>query len=98
MAYLKNWTDNFLQMFFMGTSWVAVSINNIKTRASREMTSRKKYQIFSFLVGWTLPSTGMGRGEVFAISDCLVDPVMHPTIALDEFEDEWPWPTFDLLF
>ena len=23
---------------------------------------------------------------------------MHPTIALDEFEDEWPWPTFDLLF
>ena len=26
------------------------------------------------------------------------DPVMHPTIALDEFEDEWPWPTFDLLF
>ena len=28
MAYLKNWTDNFLQMFLMGTSWVAVSINN----------------------------------------------------------------------
>ena len=25
MAYLKNWTDNFFQMFFMGTSWVAVS-------------------------------------------------------------------------
>ena len=23
-------------------------------------------------MGWTLPSTGMGRGEVFAISDCLV--------------------------
>ena len=23
---------------------------------------------------------------------------MHPTIALDEFEDEWPWPTFDLFF
>ena len=44
MAYLKNWTDNYLQMFFMGTSWVAVSINN----------------------------AGMGRGEVFAISDCLV--------------------------
>ena len=40
MAYLKNWTDNFFPMFFMGTSWVAVSINNIKTRASREMTSR----------------------------------------------------------
>ena len=43
----------------MGTSWVAVSINNITTRASREMTSRKKYQHF--------------RGEVFAISDCIVD-------------------------
>ena len=22
-------------------------------------------------MGWTLPSTGMWRGEVFAISDCL---------------------------
>ena len=27
----------------MGTSWVALSIKNIKTRVSREMTSRKKY-------------------------------------------------------
>ena len=35
MAYLKNWTDNFFKMFFMGTSWVAVSINNIKTRAEK---------------------------------------------------------------
>ena len=32
----------------MGTSWVAVSINNIKTRASREMTSRKNIKIFYF--------------------------------------------------
>ena len=55
MAYLKNWTDNLFQMFFMGTSWVAVSINNIKTRASREMTSR-----FSILMGWTLPSKACG--------------------------------------
>ena len=29
MAYLKKWIDNFFQMLFMGTSWVAVSINNI---------------------------------------------------------------------
>ena len=28
MAYLKNWTDNFFQIFFMGTSCVAASINN----------------------------------------------------------------------
>ena len=48
MAYLKNWTDNFFQIFFMGTSWVAVSINNIKTRASSEMTSRNNIQIFDF--------------------------------------------------
>ena len=48
MAYLKNWTDNFFQIFFMGTSWVAVSINNIKTRASSEMTSRKNMKIFDF--------------------------------------------------
>ena len=48
MAYLKHWTDNFFQIFFMGTSWVAVSINNIKTRASSEMTSRKNIKIFDF--------------------------------------------------
>ena len=48
MAYLKNWTDNFFQIFFMGTSWVAVSIKNIKTRASSEMTSRKNIKIFDF--------------------------------------------------
>ena len=29
-------------------------------------------KLFSILMGWTLPSTGMWRGEVFAISDCLV--------------------------
>ena len=34
--------------FFMGTSWEAVSINNIKTRASREMTSRTNIKIFDF--------------------------------------------------
>ena len=48
MAYLKNWTDYFFQIFFMGTSWVAVSINNITTRASREMTSRNNIKIFYF--------------------------------------------------
>ena len=69
--YLKNWIDNFFQIFSMGTSWVAISITNIKTRASREMTSRKNIQIFYFN-GVNLPSTGMWRGEVFATSDCLV--------------------------
>ena len=43
--YLKNWTDNLSQIFFMGTSWVDLSLNNIKTRASREMTSRKHIKI-----------------------------------------------------
>ena len=33
----------FLSNIFMGTSCVALSIKNIKTRASREMTSRKKW-------------------------------------------------------
>ena len=72
MAYLKNWTDNFFQIFVMGISWVAVSINNIKTRASSEMTSRKKIFFYFILMGWTLRSTGIWRGAVFAISDCLV--------------------------
>ena len=66
MAYLKNWTDNFFQIFLIGTSWVAVSITNIKTRASREMTSRKNIKIFYVNgVNVALPSTGMaGRGLI----------------------------------
>ena len=71
MAYLKNWTDNFLQIFFMGTSWVAVSINNITTRASREMTSRKNIKFFDFN-GVNVAKHWHVAGEVFAISDCLV--------------------------
>ena len=43
-VYLKKLvTDHFFQIFCMGTSCVALSIKNIKTRASREMTSRKKW-------------------------------------------------------
>ena len=70
MAYLKNWTDNFFQIFFMGTSWVAVSINNIKNRASSEMTSRKNIKIFYF--NGVNIAKHWHVGEVFAISDCLV--------------------------
>ena len=72
MAYLKNWTDNFFQIFFMGTSWVAVSINNITTRASREMTSRKNIKIFFYFNGVNVAKHWHVAGEVFAISDCLV--------------------------
>ena len=71
MAYLKNWTDNFFQIFVMGTSWVAVSINNITTRASREMTSRKNIKMFDFN-GMNVAKHWHVAGEVFAISDCLV--------------------------
>ena len=35
-----------------------------------------KISKFSILIGWTLPITGMWRGEVFAISDCLVVVVL----------------------
>ena len=76
MAYLKNWTDNFFQIFFMGTSWVAVSINNITTRASREMTSRKHIKIFYFN-GVNVAKHWYVAGEVFAISDCLVFIVLR---------------------
>ena len=72
MAYLKNWTDNFFQMFFMVTSWVAVSTNNIKTRANREMTSQKNIKIFYFN-GVNVAKHWHVAGEVFAISDCLVN-------------------------
>ena len=71
MAYLKNWTHNFFQILFMGTSWVAVSINNITTRASREMTSRNNDKIFDFN-GVNVAKHWHVAGEVFAISDCLV--------------------------
>ena len=70
MAYLKNWTDNFFQMFVIGTSCVAVSINNIKTQASREMTSRKNIKIVYFngvnvAKHWHVAGRGI-------CSDCLV--------------------------
>ena len=67
--HLKNWTDNFFQIFVMGTSWVALSINNIKTRACREMT--KNIEIFYFN-GKNVAKHWHVAGEVFAISDCLV--------------------------
>ena len=76
MAYLKNWTDNLFQIFFMRTSWVAVSINNKTTRASREMTSRKNIKIFYFN-GVNVAKHWYVAGEVFAISDCLVEHEMH---------------------
>ena len=52
----------------MGTSWVAVSINNITTRASREMTSRKNMFDFN---GVNVAKHWHVAGD-FAISDCLV--------------------------
>ena len=56
---------------FMGTSWVAVSINNITTRASREMTSQKNIKMFD-VSGVNVAKHWHVSGEVFAISDCLV--------------------------
>ena len=35
---------------------------------------------------------------IWPISNTASVTLMHTTIALDEFEDEWSWPTFDLLF
>ena len=81
MVYLKNWTNNFLQIFFMGTSWVAVSINNITTRASREMTSRNNIKIFDFN-GVNVAKHWHVAGEVFAISDCLVNSCGYPQIIM----------------
>ena len=72
MAYLKNWTDNFFQICFMGTSWIAESFNNITTRASREMTSRKNIKIFDFN-GVNVAKHWYVTGEVFTISDCLAN-------------------------
>ena len=40
----------------------------------------------------------LGGGDIEIQIYTIFDPVMHTTIALDEFEDELPWPTFDLLF
>ena len=37
-----------IKYLFMGTSLVALSIKNIKTRAVREMKSRKNIKIFDF--------------------------------------------------
>ena len=47
MAHLKNWTDNFFQIFFMGTSWVDVSINNIKN-SSEQRNDVTQFFFFDF--------------------------------------------------
>ena len=63
----------------MGTSWVSLSIKNIKTEASREMTSvtsRKNIKIFDFN-GVNVAKHWHVVGEVFAISDCLVYSVVR---------------------
>ena len=53
----------------MGTSWVAVSINNITTRA------RTNINIFDFN-GVNVAKHWHVAGEVFAISDCLIEYVV----------------------
>ena len=55
----------------MGASWVALSINNTKYRASREMTSRKNIKVLD-VNGVNVAKHWHVAGEVFAISDCLV--------------------------
>ena len=61
----------------MGTSWVALSIKNIKTRASREMTSRKNIKIFDFNGVNNIDKHWHVAGRVFAISDCLDGLCFH---------------------
>ena len=60
----------------MGTSWVAVSINNITTRASREMTSRKNIIIFDFN-GVNVAKHWHVAGEVLPFLVALLQNVSH---------------------
>ena len=58
----------------MRTSWVAVSINNIKTRASSEMTSRKNIKIFYFngvnvVKYWYVAGRGLGELPIYDSGD-----------------------------
>ena len=59
MAYIKNWTDNFFQIFFMGTSWVPVS-------------EKWRHDKFFYFNGVNVVKHWHVAGDVFAISDCLV--------------------------
>ena len=65
-AYISK-TDNFVQIFFMGTSWVALSIKNSKTQASREMTRRKQYQFVFIVMGgiFSCQALECGRARYF---------------------------------
>ena len=44
----KNWTDNFFQIFFMGTSSVALSIKNIKNSSEQRNDVTNKFQNVRF--------------------------------------------------
>ena len=78
-AYLKNWTDNFFQIFFMGASWVAVSINDITTRASREMMSRKNIKIFDF-IGVNVKSKSKSKKCLFIVDKNTTRTLVADTI------------------
>ena len=59
-VYLKKLvTDYFFEIFVMETSCVALSIKNIKTRASREMTSRKKWGGGDVAKHWNVAGRGI---------------------------------------
>ena len=47
-SYHKNWAIEIFKYFFVDTSLYALSIETIKTRASREMTSQKIRQYLTF--------------------------------------------------
>ena len=72
-SYLKSWSDNFVYIFFMGTSWIVLLIKNIKTRASREMTSRKNIQFFYF----NGVNVGMWRARYLPSLIALFSTAMH---------------------
>ena len=88
LTYLKNWTDNFFQMFFMGTSC--------------EQRNDDKISTFSILMGWTLPSTGCGGARYLPSLIVLLLLVLHVVVLygltvelgcyfMSLFCMVWPW-------
>ena len=60
-----------------------------------------KMYIFSVLVEWQWSFSCANLSVCHLLSSFCppaIDSMMHTTIALNKFEDEWSWPTFDLLF
>ena len=82
--FLHRFTHNLTQSCFPPSTWMSLKVNDLDLPWPTFLGHNAKTCYDNFIF----------HAPIYTI----FEPVIHTTIALNEFEDEWPWPTFDLLF